>query len=168
MKRISKKICNKYSADIFDIVLFGSAVKGKGFPEDVDVCIIFKKENLKVLKEFGKGVNVTRVLLSELYTQPLWQTLLREGFSLAHGKMLSEMLGFKSYGLYTYSTVGMKRKSRFSQVLSGYKAESMLKKTGAIAVKPGAVLVPIKKVEEFREFLDRWNAKYALKYVFVQ
>jgi len=174
LQNLKKTLLNIYKNNkekIFDIVVFGSFVKGKDieFIGDIDICIILKQRDKPMLNDLDKlkDMHINYLYLTELYTQPLWRTLIREGISLIHNKRLFEMFEFKSYGLYVYELKGLKNKSRFSQVLNGYKSESVLKKVNGIALKPGVILVPIENVEYFRTFLDTWNVKYTLKYTFI-
>ncbi|HLC46194.1 MAG TPA: nucleotidyltransferase domain-containing protein [Candidatus Nanoarchaeia archaeon] len=165
-----KKIFEAHKGSVFDIIIFGSLVKGKEDVSDQDVCVIFLKKEDKALDKVGAipGVHSGYLMLEELYSQPLWKTLLREGYSVKSGKALAEIFGERRYGLYTYDLRGMKRKSRFSQILKGYRSESILARVNGILLKPGVVLVPIERVELFRSFLEVWKAKYSLKYISMQ
>lgn len=173
LKKNLLDIYRKNKEKIFDILLFGSVLKGKENVEDVDVAVIFKdKEDINILnsiKNVSKEVHVDFLFLTELYKQSLWKTLIREGYSIVYKKKLSSVFDFQSYGLYVYDLTGLgSRKSRFSQVLSGYKAESVLDKVKGIILRPGVIMVPIEHVEYFRTFLETWNVKYKLKYIFVE
>ncbi len=174
LKKNLVSIYKKNKEKIFDIVLFGSIVKGKSFSEDIDICVIFKnKEDMTILKEISSinteiKLHVTRLSLNELYTEKLWLTILREGFSIIHNKTIIEILNLEAYGLYTYNLTNIKNKSRFSQILKGYKSTSMIEKVNGKLLKPGVILVPIKKVEEFRSFLENWKVKYTLNYIFLE
>ena len=157
---------------MFDIVLFGSVVKEKEIAEDIDIAVIFKDKIdnslLEKIRKLDSKIHVDYLRLTELYSESLWRTLIREGFSVVFNKELSSVFGFKSYGLYTYDLTKVKRKSRFSQVLMGYKAESVLEKVNGTILKPGVILVPIEKVELFRSFLERWNVRYKLRYIYIE
>lgn len=173
LKKNLLKIYKQNKDKIFDIVLFGSVVKGKEFIGDIDIAVIFKDKIdtaiLSSVREMSAKIHVDYLLLVELYTQSLWKTLIREGFSAVYNKKLSDVFGFKNYGLYTYDLTNLgSRKSRFSQVLKGYKAESMLKKVKGTILRPGVILVPIEKVELFRTFLETWKVKYRLKYTYIE
>ena len=169
LKKSLAGIYRKNKDKIFDIVLFGSAVKGKEFISDIDVAVIFKvKDDFILTKIRSLGVHADYVLLDELYKESLWKTLIREGVSAVYGKSVSSVFGLKSFGLFTYNLTKIKRKARFSQVLSRYKSESMLKKVNGKILRPGVILVPISKVELFRTFLETWKADYTLKIVYME
>lgn len=169
LKKSLLDIYKKNKDKIFDIVIFGSAVKGKEFVSDIDIAVIFKVRDDSVLSKIrALGVHVDYVLLDELYSESLWRTLIREGISVVYGKKISSAFGLQSYGLFTYNLTKIKRKARFSQVLMGYKSESMLKKVEGKILKPGVILVPISEVELFRSFLERWEVDYTLKIVYME
>ncbi|MCX6707550.1 MAG: hypothetical protein NT001_05425, partial [Candidatus Woesearchaeota archaeon] len=152
---------------LFDIVIFGSILKGKEFSDDADICVIFRKKKESIIPEIERidGAHVNYLMLDEVYEQRLWRTLIKEGFSIAKEKKLQEIFGQKNYGLFTYDIRELKKKSRFSQIMSGYKSESILKRTEGKVLKPGIALIPIENVELFRSFLEVWKAKYTLKYI---
>ena len=169
LKKSLLTIYTKNKDKIFDIVLFGSAVKGKEIVSDIDVAVIFKARDDSLLKKIRYlGVHVNYVLLDELYKEDLWKTLIKEGVSIVYGKKVSSVFGLNSYGLFTYNLTKIKRKARFSQVLSGYKSEAMLKKVEGNILRPGVILVPVSKVELFRTFLETWGADYTLKVVYME
>lgn len=169
MKKSLLSIYKKNKDKIFDIVLFGSAVKGKEFVSDIDVAVIFKVKDGSVLSKIRSlGVHVDYVLLDELYSESLWKTLIREGVSVVYGRKISSVFGLSCYGLFTYNITKIKRKSRFSQVLMGYKSESMLKKVEGKILRAGVILVPISKLELFRTFLETWKVDYTLKVVYME
>ena len=172
LQTLKKSLLNIYKKNkekVFDIILFGSAVKGKEFVSDIDVAVIFKVRDDSVLNEIRSlNVHVDYVLLDELYKESLWKTLIREGVSVVHGKNVSSIFGLSCYGLFTYNLTKIKRKARFSQVLMGYKSESILKKVEGNILRPGVILVPISKIELFRTFLETWEVDYTLKNIYME
>ena len=157
---------------IFDIILFGSAVKAKEFVSDIDIAVVFRTEKdesvLNKIRSLDKLIHVDHILLSELYSESLWRTIIREGISVVSNKKIADVFGLKCFGIFTYNLTKVKRKSRFSQVLMGYKSESILKKTDGKILKPGVILIPMEKVELFRAFLETWNVDYTLKIIFME
>lgn len=172
LKKNLLAIYRKNKNKIFDIVLFGSVVKAKEFVSDIDIAIIFKtykdESILNKIKLLGKNIHVDYTLVNELYNERLWRTLIREGVSIVYNKKLSEIFGLKCFGLFTYNLTKIKRKSRFSQVLMGYKSESILKKVDGKILRPGVILVPIDKVEFLRTFFETWEADYTLKMIYME
>lgn len=169
MKKSLVNIYKKNKEIIFDIILFGSEVKGKEFASDIDIVIIFRTKDDSVLakvRSLRANIHVDYVLLDELYKESLWKTIIREGVSVVYNRNVSSIFGLSAYGLFTYNLTKIEKKSRFSQVLMGYKSESMLKKVNGEILRAGVILVPISKVELFRTFLERWNVDYSLKFIY--
>ena len=165
---LSKRVC-KSERSVFDIVLFGSSIKEKRRPEDVDICIILsqdlKQPEIKRISDSLRGYHVEHLLLSELYTEPLWQTIIHEGLSLTHNKPLHEILGFSSQLLFTYNLERLSpvRKSVFSHALFGRSGtEGVLKEAKGKALGRGCILVPVETSEKIREFLDTWGVDYSV------
>lgn len=171
LKRNLLDIYKKNKQKIFDIIIFGSVVKAKEFVSDIDVAVVFKTKDDSILKEISsleKNMHVDHVMLDELYKESLWRTLIREGISIVHNNKVSSIFGLESYGLFTYNLTKIKRKARFSQVLMGYKSDSMLKKVEGKILRPGVILVPTSKLELFREFLETWEVDYTLKNIYME
>ena len=40
----SKKVFRKYGSEVVDIILFGSVLRGKKDPKDIDILLVFSKE----------------------------------------------------------------------------------------------------------------------------
>lgn len=151
---------------IFDIVLFGSAVKGKLGAEDVDVCVVFKR-SVGIEKTLEKlrtdGVHLTHLSLDALFSEPLWLTLILEGESVLKEKSIAAMLGLSSAMIFTYDlkSLPQARKMAFYHAVLG--RGNLLRDMGAEALGRGCVLVPVQKSEEFRAVLDRWGVAYSAK-----
>ena len=47
LKELKKCLKNKNDKTIFDILVYGSSVKGKEKPNDIDIVVIFRSGNLK-------------------------------------------------------------------------------------------------------------------------
>lgn len=84
--------------EIHDIVLFGSSVKGKNMPSDIDLAIISEKKIGDI-----KGFHISNLNVKDfLKPVSLVKTLLREGYSLKKGVAFSEVYGFKNKCLFKY------------------------------------------------------------------
>lgn len=87
--------------EVIDIIIFGSFVKGKAQPNDIDVAIIAEKPFDAQLE----GFHFSFIKVEEFFKDPptLATTLLKEGYSLKASKPLAELLRFNSKILFTYS-----------------------------------------------------------------
>ena len=87
LKEDLRRLLKKYK-DIEDFYIFGSFVKGKFEPADIDIALIAEKKDFKllsnVLKELKKypNLHVEMFLFKEIFTEPVWKSLLSEGFSV--------------------------------------------------------------------------------------
>ncbi len=117
-KKLGKFLKNK---DIYDIILFGSFVKGKVIPNDVDIAIISEEENFKL-----SGFHIS-VLHCRDFFKPvsLINTLFREGYSLKKNKSFSEVYGFRNKCLFRYElkNLNLSEKVFVVNFLRGKKGE---------------------------------------------
>lgn len=158
----------KFKEAIFDIVFFGSAVKGKTDTTDFDVCVVFrtKVEPSSVLKKFeASGVHLSSLFLEELFAAPLWLTLLLEGESLLQKKKIPAIFNFESKIIFIYNlrNLSSTEKTKFSHALYGRKKDGVLYDLNAEPLGKGSVLVPRDKSEEFRALLEQWGIDYSAK-----
>ena len=162
--------------DVWDILLYGSSVKGKEKPNDVDIAVILEKGDpfevafqfKTALEEAGfspEELDVKGFLLKELFDENnlVSLALLVEGYSLLSDKFLHETLNARGYALFrfSYSSLPQNEKVRFIYSLRGRQKEGgTLKRLNALELAPGVVLVPISATFEFKGFLRRWGLDY--------
>lgn len=108
-KKIGKLLRDK---NVKDIILFGSFVKGKENPKDIDLAII-SEENYSSFSNFHISV-----LNFEDFFKPtsLVKTLFREGYSLKRNKSFSEVYGFKNKCLFKYDLTNLKQSGKVTVV----------------------------------------------------
>mgnify|MGYP006423909327 CR=1 FL=1 len=106
LKELKKCLKNELKEnDIFDIVVYGSMVKGKARPGDIDILVIFTQGTLKerlsklqVIKKKIKfdNVDVKAVLWNELFDPAFFAKtgIFLEGVSLKNLKKFSLKIGF--------------------------------------------------------------------------
>ncbi|HHI01447.1 MAG TPA: nucleotidyltransferase domain-containing protein [Thermococcus litoralis] len=162
--------------DIWDILLYGSIVKGKEAPNDIDITVILTNgDPFKAAFQFKQmlenngfspeGLDVKGFLINELFNENnlISFALLTEGYSLTRDKFLHEELNAKGYTLFkfSYSNLTSSEKVRFIYSLRGRnKREGILQKLNALELATGIVLVPVHATFEFKEFLSRWKIEY--------
>src|SRR3989344_1947780 len=84
--------------EVHDVIIFGSFIKGKTKPEDIDIAIISDREKFKI-----KGFHISVISINDFFKPVgLINTLLREGYSLIRNKSFSEVYGFKNQCLFNY------------------------------------------------------------------
>ena len=161
---------------VFDIVLYGSSVRGKGKPRDIDIMLILKnvdrKEYYDIPYMFRKEiegkeikVDVKGMFLEELFSPELLarQGLIIEGYSLIKKEYLGKMLGFDRFSLFVYSlkNLSLTGKTKFQYALKGRgDRKGVSSQLGGISIGIGSILIPVEKSELFKEFLARWEVNY--------
>lgn len=168
--------------EVFDIVLYGSAAKGKEEPRDIDVMLIFSEgslgkrldlaQKLKVILEKEViNLDVKGMLLSEFFDKNLLarQNLLIEGYSLINETYLAEQLGFRGYALFTYGlkNLNQSEKTRFTYALIGRNSEGISSKLNSMPVGKGVIIIPVENSLIFEDFLKSWKIKYDKKMVII-
>ncbi|MBT4540885.1 nucleotidyltransferase domain-containing protein [Candidatus Woesearchaeota archaeon] len=159
--------------NIVDILLFGSIMRGKEKPNDVDLLIISKNPltnnityNLrKSLKKLDLNFSITEKTYHELF-QPSFlarEAFLTESYSLINKKFVSKGLGFINYYLFRYELKGFNKSKRMLFYYSLYgrnNSKGMINKLKAIKFSDGTLLVPIENVEEGREYFNNLEIKF--------
>ena len=175
----AKELYKKYKKEIIDIVVFGSFVKGKILPKDVDICIVFREninENFsrKVEDSLGKKlkVHISSLLIDNFFSKPhsLAKTLLKEGISLINKQSLSENLGFSQNVLYAYSLKNKKQtdKTKIVYVLKGRnKKQGFVSASGGRWLADNCFIVPVNADNEIIKILNKWQVKYERQNVLI-
>lgn len=176
----SKKFAKKN--EIFDIVLYGSAIKGKSQARDIDILIIFTNEKLRVrvilaqqlkeiLREKILNLDIKTINLNELFDKEFLarQSILIEAISLIDNKTIAEKIGFKGYTIFKYELKNLNHneKTKFTYALSGRNSPGILKKFKAEKLGKGVVQIPIENSITFEEFLTNWKIKFQSKNVLI-
>lgn len=184
MKMTSKNILlnkslNKFVSshpEVEDIILFGSVVRGKEKPKDVDILIIFSEEVdkekefaiKKILEKQFQNLSIVSKTRKNI-TDPAFdarESILFEGFSLVTGKNLASEFGFVSFGMFKYCFGAWNKlqKTKFYYALNGRRGKvGISSQLGCIKMSDNIVLVPLHNIEPFREFLDSCKIEY--KYI---
>ncbi len=167
------KVFRSYESFLWDIIVFGSYVKGKDRPNDIDVAAILKSGSLETVEKISSeidgisgSIHFNWVFLHEIEKTSLWMTLMLEGFSVKGNRMLSGIFGYKAGVIFSYSLSKLENRSKFSHALSGRgKSQGELGESGGEMLGKGVVLVPLEKSDSFREFLDYWKIDYRMRRV---
>jgi hypothetical protein len=159
---------------LVDIFLFGSALKSKEKPNDVDVITLFRNKKYEEiesinyrLKKIGTELNINLhiepIIIDNLHKEKVYINLLHEGLSIKYMKSLSELLQCRSYILIIYSLKNKTAsdKVRFSYALYGRKkGKGFLRKINGKEIGKGSIFVPIAKQELIRDFFKQWNVSF--------
>ena len=179
-----KKCLKPEKADktIFDIVLYGSVAKGRTYPADIDIIVIFRKGTLKErlqkiqsIKQkirVEKKVDIKGILWEELFQEQFFARsgIILEGISLFDGKPFSHKIDFKGFVLFVYDLRDKSHteKVKFNYVLSGRKDIGMVKRLEGKHIAPSVIQIPVKNSLEFEEVLKRHNINYSKQNYLIQ
>lgn len=168
---ILKKNWNKrWKAKVVDIVLFGSAIKGKSNPNDIDLCIVFRdKVDVNIVKEVelmvGDEFHVSSLVVDNFFTNvhTLAKTIFFEGKSILTNTNLSESLGLSGWLLYSYNLPkeDHSRKVRFVYLLRGRKNDNgLVKRWGGEFISNSAFMLPVNKDNEAQDVFNTWKIDF--------
>jgi hypothetical protein len=180
LKRYSgfkKLLSREERLSIVDVLVFGSAVKGKERPRDVDLAVIFLKDaDAEIIKKiegyFEKGklsVHISTLNVQDFFQKPhsLAKTLLHEGISLFSFQPLFHNFGFSSQVLYVYDLRKMtpSEKVRFVYAFKGRDGKGIVKRFGGAFIADGCFLIPIEKDGEILEIFEQWHASFVRRLI---
>lgn len=167
-----KKLVLQYP-EAEDILLFGSAVRGKTKPNDIDIMILFKtkvnkKAEYDIRKELEKeysNLSITSKTGDSALDSSFdaRESVLFEARSLISGKNIAETYGFASLGLFKYSFKSWNnlKKTKFYHALNGRDGKTgVLQMLNCIKLSDGLILSPLDKIEQMKEFLESWQIEY--------
>lgn len=161
--------------EIIDIILFGSVIKGREKPEDIDFLILYvpKAEKIiessyiirKKLEKVSKNVHLESLRYSEIFSPEFFarEAVLAEGYSMRQKKFVSESLGYNNFILFKYALKNLNKSKRMQFYYSLYgrgKQEGILKKIKCYKFSDSIILSSIENSEIIKNFLDRWKIKY--------
>lgn len=164
LKKSLKKLLVKYK-EIQDFVIFGSLVKGKYTPKDIDVALVVDKKDISLVGEVkdqlkNKNLDIEMIKPEEIYQTRLGLALISEGFSIKNNKFLREKLGISPMKIYTY---GIKHLTQTKKVLFGRGLNQITEDTKGVKLGAGSIMIPIDQSSKFEDFLNTWNLKYKTK-----
>ena len=162
----------KKHPEIVDLFLFGSVVRGKQNPSDIDILILFKKKvdkNIeyllrKELEKHAKNISIIskteKTILDIAFDAR--ESVLFEAKSLLTGKNIAQQYGFSSFGMFKYNFGKWSKlqKTKFYYAFNGRGKIGIAEKMHAIKLSDSVILVPLEYIEEFRSFLESWKINY--------
>lgn len=164
LKRNLKKLLKKYNL-IEDVIIFGSFLKGRDKPKDIDLAFIVKEKNLELIPLIKKNLGIDNVHLEfinikDIYSTKLFLNLLNEGYSVKYNKFLRDILNIHPMKMYTYD---LKHLNKSKKTLFGIALKKNLRRINGEKIGIGSVLIPINQTSYFEDFLEIWGLKYKTK-----
>ncbi|MDP1695478.1 MAG: nucleotidyltransferase domain-containing protein [archaeon] len=154
--------------EVIDIIVFGSVVKGKAIPRDIDIAIISEEK----IDASIEGFHVSTLNPSDFFINPpsIATTLLREGYSLKNNKPFSEVLRFKSRILFIYNLNGLTPSKKVSAVnfLRGKnKTTGLVKQLEGEWLANQVFTAPLKSEHIIEGFLIKSKIKFTKNYLLI-
>jgi predicted nucleotidyltransferase len=161
--------------EILDIILFGSSVRGKEEPNDIDILIVYTKdvkninninyELRKELEKISKNFEIIGKEYPDLFKIEFLarSSILSEGYSFLQNKFFVEGLNFKNLILFKYSLDDMNKSKRmiFYYALNGRgKDIGLLKKYECIKFSDNIILSPMESSDSIKEFFKMNKIKF--------
>lgn len=148
-----------------DFIVFGSFVKGRYFPKDIDIAIIADNKDISIIGEIKEELKSFKTDLElikpiDIYQTRLGLTLITEGFSIKNNDFLRKKLGLSPMKIYTYE---IKNLTQTKKVLFGRGLNQIIIDTKATKLGAGSIMIPIEQCSNFEDFLETWNLKYKTK-----
>jgi len=168
LQKLKSVIKNTITKNIFDIVIYGSIVRGKEKYTDIDIAIIYKnkiavEEKLLASQQLKNklsfldcDVDVKTINMYDLLDASFLarQGIIAEGYSLTRNKFLHELFGFKAYYEYKYniSIRSESKKKMFYYALKGRRSEKgIAQKTDSVSISNCVLRTPIQSSSEIEE-----------------
>ncbi len=178
-----KKICKNLkkflkNENVLDIFIFGSFLQKKISYNDIDVAVLFIKEdknNIDIIRKIqkeSKDYRVSHISVNDFFKRmhPLVMTILKEGYSVSSEKKYSEFIGFQNRVLFIYNLKGQSasEKVKFSYVLHGRGADrGLLKKYKAKKMGKQVISVQPEYEKIFTKLFENFRVDYEKRYVLI-
>ena len=170
LEKLKRSLRSKLIEGVMDIILFGSSIKGRLSPGDIDLAVIVedKADIVKVQRSFDdlrEEIQITFVKFSDIINRHilLKQALVHEGFSIRFDKFVHDILGFEAFTLFTFSLkhLTQREKVRFQYALYGRGEElGLLQRVSGEKIAKGAIVVPVSSESEVEDFFKLWRVPF--------
>ena len=166
-KKLRKKLDLNWikKNDVWDIIVYGSYVRGKTDARDIDIALILNKitsvkkkmvlcqELRAALSDKGYSMDVKAVDIRDLMNVGFLarEAILAEGRSLLRKDYLAERFGFKNFAIIEYSLKNLTpaKQKMFYYALQGRKrGTGILARIGGRIISKGVLQVPVIHYEE--------------------
>lgn len=178
-----KKFSKKYS-EVWDIVLYGSAARGKENAQDLDFALILSKKSdeskkLTLAQEVKAGIegvfpsvqiDVKSVVIDDFFDEHFLarQGIIAEGYLLLRKESLAKKLGFGTFTLIKYSLQGLtsSQKKMLYYALKGRRdSKGVLAQIGGELISREVLKVPIESSFKIEELLSMHQAKFTTEFM---
>lgn len=180
-----KKFSKKYS-EVWDIAVYGSAVRGKQNPGDLDFALILSKKideskKLALAQEVKAGIgkvfpsiqiDVKTVVVDDFLDEHFLarQGIIAEGFLLLRKESLAKKLGFATFMLVKYSLQGLtsSQKKMLYYALKGRRdSKGVLTQIGGELISREVLKIPIESSFKIEELLSMHQVRFTTEFMMI-
>ena len=162
LKEALRKLLKKYNG-LEDIIIFGSYLKEKFMPEDIDIALVMETKDYDLANKvnadiLGVNAHITIVLLKEFYLQPesIWKSLVAEGFSIKKNNFIRDIIKIKPVAIFSFKINKMNATEKM-QFNRGFRI--VAEETNSLKIGAGCVIAPEDKSGRFNDFFETWSGK---------
>ena len=150
---------------LLDIILFGSYLKGKNAPKDLDILLLFKEKKdidlsyvlSKKIKRLGFNPEITDKTYKELFQSSFIarEAILSEGYSIKNDCFVLDGFGYTSYFLFKYDLKKFNKSKRMMFYYGLYgrnKNQGILKELNSIKFSGTIILCPLENSNKMEGF----------------
>lgn len=183
LQSIAKKYKEQNKA-VWDIVLYGSSVRGNQNPRDIDIAILLKqkteeKQKLELAQELkesiekkltSKNIDVRALDLEDFLNPYLLarQGIIAESYLLIKKEYLANILGFEGivYIRYKLNNLTPSQKKMFYYTLKGRRnMQGILKEINGQLISREVLRIPLQAIGEIEQILKLHKINYSTEYV---
>ena len=175
----SIKDFKKEDKRVVDIIIYGSYSRGKLNFRDIDIAVILGDKTdadyklsiaqrlRSTLKTDSYEVDVKAIDISDLMDETFLarQAIIAEGYSLLKNKKFSEILGFKSHYIFSYSLKNLtnSKKMMLQYTLRGRRGQKgIMELRNCELLGKGVMKVPTEYSEEIIEVFKKHKITYKI------
>lgn len=165
-----KNKLGKYLKDknVLDIIVFGSLMKGKTSPNDIDIAIITKEDINVNIPNF----HISLLKPEDFFINPpsIVHTLLREGYSLKNERPFCQIYKFSNKVLFKYELTNLKlsMKVKIVNILRGKnKEKGLVEESKGEWLANQVFFVPVGNEHILEKFFLNFKIKFNKYYVLI-
>lgn len=155
---------------VVDVILFGSAAKGKAAPRDLDLAVILETRSARLdalLAKLPEEYHVSALTLKELVAAPptLATTLLREGWSIREAQPFCARYRFTSCVLYVYDLSALPNSKKAAAVR--WLRGGFVEEHGGSWLARSVILIPAEHDAPLETYFQNNAITYTKKYMLI-
>jgi len=157
--------------EILDLIIFGSFVKNKPNPNDIDIALIVKDKSIDKSLLDNKNYHFSLISIDDFFKNSisLTNTLFREGYSLKHNKNFSELFNFANKVLFSYELLNLSNsnKVKIVNMFHGKKNKGLVELNEGKWISRQVFIIPVKNEKLFEDIFLNFNCKFKKFYILI-